>query len=61
MHRNARRIALFLLASLAWLASSCATDDKPSGPEDSASSLPWNRPLPGEHSGPLGGMPFQSH
>lgn len=61
MPRAARLSALFLLACAALIAVSCETEDKPRGPVDSVSGLPWNRPLPGERSpGPLGAMPFQS-
>jgi hypothetical protein len=62
MPRATRLFALVLLASVALVAASCETEDKPRGPEDSISGLPWNRPLPGERSGgALGAMPFQSH
>lgn len=62
MQRATRLFALITLASTALIAASCQTEDKPRGPEDSVSGLPWNRPLPGERSGgALGAMPFQSH
>jgi hypothetical protein len=62
MCRSARLLAMALLACLAVVAVSCETEDKPRGPEDSVSALPWNRPMPGERSGgALGAMPFQSH
>ncbi|HEY2573898.1 MAG TPA: hypothetical protein VGH65_07505 [Verrucomicrobiaceae bacterium] len=62
MSRAVRLVALLLLGVLAFIAVSCESEEKPRGPEDSASGLPWNRPMPGERSnGPLGGMPFQSH
>jgi hypothetical protein len=54
-----RLIALVLLACLTLLTLSCESED--TGPADSASGLPWNRPLPGERSGAMGAMPFQSH
>ena len=52
-------LQLGLLGSLAFLASSCESDDPFKGPSDNTSSLPWNRPMPGERSSPL--TPFQSH
>jgi hypothetical protein len=62
MPRVTRLFALALLACLTLLAASCATEDKPRGPTDDVSGLPWNRPMPGERSGgALGAMPFQSH
>ena len=62
MSRAARSFTLLLLGSLLFLSISCETEDRPRGPEDSVSGLPWNRPMPGDRSGgPLGGMPFQSH
>jgi len=62
MHRATRLFALIALACFALIAASCQTEDKPRGPEDSVSGLPWNRPMPGERSGgALGAMPFQSH
>lgn len=60
MRRRFRLLALLLLACFAWSSTSCETDDAPRGPMDDTSALPWNRPLPGERSGPLGAMPFQS-
>ena len=62
MRRITRILALTLLASsIMLLAASCETEDRPKGPEDSVSGLPWNRPMPGEKTGPMGGMPMQSH
>ena len=61
MHRATRLFALALLASLTLIAASCETEDKPRGPTDNVSGLPWNRPMPGERTGPMGGMPMQSH
>jgi len=63
MPRRLRIFALLLLGTLGFLAVSCeTTEERPRGPEDSTSGLPWNRPMPGDRStGPLGGMPFQSH
>jgi hypothetical protein len=62
MPRAVRLLAMALLVCLAAVAVSCATEEGPRGPEDSVSSLPWNRPMPGERSGgALGAMPFQSH
>ncbi len=61
MPRAVRLLALVLLATFAFAAVSCETEDKPRGPEDSVSGLPWNRPMPGERSGAMGAMPFQSH
>lgn len=59
-----RVLSLSLLASLALALAGCASDDdadRPKGPNDDTSALPWNRPMPGERSGgPLGSMPFQS-
>lgn len=60
MNRIARLIGLLLLASLGFIAVSCETDDSPRGPSDNVSGLPWNRPMPGDRTGPMGGMPFQS-
>jgi hypothetical protein len=62
MERALRLFALALLASLGFLAASCASEEpRPKGPEDDVSGLPWNRPMPGEKGGAMGGMPFQSH
>ena len=62
MPRAARLLALLLLASLGLITVSCESEDKPRGPTDSVSGLPWNRPMPGDRSGgAMGGMPFQSH
>ena len=57
----ARLFCLVLVGTLALICSSCETEDGPRGPSDDISALPWNRPLPGERTGPLGGMPMQSH
>lgn len=60
MQRVFRFFTVILLASLGLVTTSCETDTKPRGPSDDISGLPWNRPMPGDRSGSMGGMPFQS-
>ena len=47
-----------LLGLCLGFVASCATDTEPKvvGPESDESSMPWNRPMPGEGGGAFGGI-----
>lgn len=52
-------ITLSLIGIVAVLCTSCGTlPEKPKtvGPQSSESAIPWNRRLPGEGQGALGGL-----
>ena len=53
-----RLLLALIMAAISLLVVSCETDDN-RGPDDGSSSIPWNRPQPGERTSPL--APFQSH
>ncbi len=49
-------ILLLIAASMGMVGCVTPPDDKPVGPESTASKMPWNRPQPGEGQAQFGGM-----
>lgn len=58
------RIIPFALAALATplLLNSCADEpERPVGPTSTTSTMPWNKPVPGQGQGQMGMLPQNQH